>query len=95
MGVRVKRPGEQMLGDEKELLVSEDPAGEMLPYERLLGDAMRGDAHLFARQDEVEAQWRVVDPVLGDDYAALSIRPGDVGPRRSGSTGARRRRSLA
>ena len=36
----------------------------MLPYERLLGDAMRGDASLFARQDAIEAQWRIVDPIL-------------------------------
>ena len=50
----------------------EDPATTMLPYERLLGDAMRGDPSLFARQDAIEAQWRVVDPVLGD--ARRSIR---------------------
>jgi glucose-6-phosphate 1-dehydrogenase len=33
-------------------------------YERLLLDAMRGDATLFTRDDEVEAQWRIIDPVL-------------------------------
>jgi glucose-6-phosphate 1-dehydrogenase len=38
----------------------------MDPYERLLGDAMRGDATLFAREDAVEAAWRVVEPILGD-----------------------------
>ncbi len=34
-------------------------------YERLIMDAMRGDATLFTRNDEVEAQWRIVDPVVG------------------------------
>jgi glucose-6-phosphate 1-dehydrogenase len=38
----------------------------MEPYDRLLGDAMDGDAELFARQDGVEAQWRIVDPILGN-----------------------------
>jgi len=33
-------------------------------YERLITDAMRGDATLFTRNDEVEAQWRIIDPVL-------------------------------
>jgi glucose-6-phosphate 1-dehydrogenase len=33
-------------------------------YERLIMDAMRGDATLFTRDDEVEAQWRIIDPIL-------------------------------
>jgi glucose-6-phosphate 1-dehydrogenase len=44
----------------------------MAPYERLLGDAMRGDATLFTREDEVEAEWRVVDPVVA---APPPVRP--------------------
>ena len=36
------------------------------PYERLLGDALRGDPTLFNRVDAVEAAWRVIDPILGD-----------------------------
>src|SRR5208282_4482616 len=39
-------------------------AGEMDAYERVLGDAMTGDATLFAREDYVEEAWRIVDPVL-------------------------------
>jgi glucose-6-phosphate 1-dehydrogenase len=70
VGMRVKRPGvtsgDTMVGEWKELIAFEDPATETLPYERLLGDAMRGDQNLFARQDAIEAQWRIVDPVLGD-----------------------------
>jgi glucose-6-phosphate 1-dehydrogenase len=33
-------------------------------YERLIMDAMRGDPTLFTRDDEVEAQWRICDPIL-------------------------------
>ena len=51
------------------------------PYQRLLGDAMRGDGELFSREDIVDAQWRIVEPIL--DYAPphLSIRARNLGPR--------------
>ncbi|AKF07904.1 glucose-6-phosphate dehydrogenase [Sandaracinus amylolyticus] len=84
LGMRVKRPGitsgETMVGRARELLASEDPATETLPYERLLGDAMRGDPSLFARQDAIEAQWRVVEPVLGDVVPLRIYEPGTWGP---------------
>src|SRR5204862_431595 len=48
------------------LLVKNFEAGEMTPYERLIGDGIRGDAMLFVREDEVETAWTVVEPVLGD-----------------------------
>lgn len=66
VGARIKVAGEEMIGEEIELVAHEQSSGEMSPYERLLGDAMRGDATLFNREDAVEAAWRVVDPVLGD-----------------------------
>jgi glucose-6-phosphate 1-dehydrogenase len=78
--MRVKRPGEGMTGQDKELTASEDPALEMLPYERLLGDAMRGDATLFGRQDAIEAQWRIVDPILGAVTPLHVYEPGTWGP---------------
>ncbi len=65
LSARIKRPGEAMRGEEAELIARHRHADEMEPYERLLGDAMRGDTSLFAREDSVEAAWRVVDPVLG------------------------------
>jgi glucose-6-phosphate 1-dehydrogenase len=84
LGMRVKRPGlgsgEMMVGQDKELLASEASATETLPYERLLGDAMRGDQSLFARQDAIEAQWRVVDGVLGDATPLHLYDPGTWGP---------------
>jgi glucose-6-phosphate 1-dehydrogenase len=80
IGVQFKRPGEKMEGQEKELLVFERREPGMLPYERLLGDAMRGDAGLFARQDAIEAQWRIVDPVLDDKTPIFTYEPETWGP---------------
>jgi glucose-6-phosphate 1-dehydrogenase len=83
VGMRVMRPGmgvDPPLGEPTELLASEDPKLETLPYERLLDDAMRGDQMLFARQDEIEAQWRVVDPVLGDVTPVYTYDKGSWGP---------------
>ncbi len=53
-----------MAGENVELFVCHQHVDEMDAYERLIGDAMLGDATLFARQDEVEAAWRIVDPIL-------------------------------
>jgi len=66
LGARAKVPGEPMIGEDVELIARHHAGDEMAPYEWLLGDAMRGDATLFAREDSVEAAWRVVDPVLGN-----------------------------
>jgi glucose-6-phosphate 1-dehydrogenase len=66
LGARAKLPGEAMVGERVELVVRQAPADEMTPYERLLGDAIRGDPTLFVREDSVEAAWSVVDPVLGN-----------------------------
>ncbi|MGZ9076178.1 MAG: glucose-6-phosphate dehydrogenase, partial [Burkholderiaceae bacterium] len=63
-GARVKRPGDEMMGEPVELVARRSRASEDLPYERLLGDAIRGDASLFTRDDIVEAAWCVVDPIL-------------------------------
>jgi glucose-6-phosphate 1-dehydrogenase len=49
-----------------ELAFAEAPGADMRPYDRLIGAALAGERWLFARQDTVEAAWRVVDPVLGD-----------------------------
>jgi glucose-6-phosphate 1-dehydrogenase len=64
VSARAKVPGESMAGQVVELSVCHQVAGEMGPYERLIGDAMVGDSTLFAREDAVEAAWAVVDPVL-------------------------------
>jgi glucose-6-phosphate 1-dehydrogenase len=81
VGAQVKRPGEEMTGEETELAVVHHPHGdEMDAYERLLGDAMDGDATLFARQDAVEAAWAIVDPILGRTTPLRVYEPGTWGP---------------
>ncbi|MFP5231605.1 MAG: glucose-6-phosphate dehydrogenase [Acidobacteriota bacterium] len=64
LAARVKLAGKDFAGSQQELYLSEEQPGQEAPYERLLGDAMRGDGALFTRQDAVEAAWAVVDPVL-------------------------------
>jgi glucose-6-phosphate 1-dehydrogenase len=80
LGARAKVPGEAMIGEEVELIARHHAGDEMAPYERLLGDAMRGDASLFAREDTVEAAWRVVDPVLGSVTPVYPYEPNTWGP---------------
>jgi glucose-6-phosphate 1-dehydrogenase len=79
-GVRVKRAGEQMRGEPVELIAHRQPRREKSPYERLLGDAIRGDTALFTRDDCVEAAWRVIDPVLGNAAPLTLYEPGTWGP---------------
>jgi glucose-6-phosphate 1-dehydrogenase len=81
VGAQVKQPGESMQGEETELSFVDKPEGdEMDAYERLLGDAMDGDAALFARQDAVEASWAIVDPILGNQTPLFEYDPGTWGP---------------
>jgi glucose-6-phosphate 1-dehydrogenase len=79
---RIKRHGDQMVGDESELSFLRQSADddEMSAYERLLSDALEGDPTLFAREDGVEAAWRIVDPVIGEHTPALEYEPGSWGP---------------
>jgi len=80
LDVRSKIPGEAMAGCRVEMLASENAAEEMTPYERLLSDAMKGDPSLFAREDGVEAAWRVVDPILADATPVHGYAAGSWGP---------------
>lgn len=81
MGLRVKSPGEGMVGEPVELMLTERTASEMPPYQRLLCDALRGDGELFGREDIVDAQWRIVEPVLTHLPACEDYEPGSWGPR--------------
>jgi glucose-6-phosphate 1-dehydrogenase len=81
LGARVKKPGDGFESEPTELKVVQQPrADDMDPYERLLGEAMEGDTSLFARQDGVEAEWRVVDPVLDDATPVYPYKRGSWGP---------------
>ncbi len=81
LGARVKQPGEAMTGESIELIANRQTREVKRPYERLLGDAMRGDTTLFARQDAVDAAWRIVDPVLDTATPLYSYVAGTWGPR--------------
>jgi glucose-6-phosphate 1-dehydrogenase len=86
LGVMVKEPGETMAGREIELLACHHlDKDAMDAYERLLGDAMKGDATLFAREDYVEQAWRIVDPVLKADTVVQEYAPNTWGPAEAGS----------
>jgi len=72
IGVAGKKPGAGWEPQSEELVFAERPGSDQRPYDRLIGAALDGDASLFARQDSVEAAWRVVDPILGD---AVPVHP--------------------
>jgi len=81
LGVMGIAPGQEDVGREFEMLASSHPrADEMDAYEKVLGDAMAGDATLFAREDYVEEAWRIVDPVLKADAAIYEYEPHTWGP---------------
>jgi glucose-6-phosphate 1-dehydrogenase len=80
-GLTVLDAEEKMIGEPVELLASRYPdAEEMDAYERVLGDAMAGDATLFAREDYVEEAWRIVDLVLKADTPVYEYEAGTWGP---------------
>ncbi len=62
----MKKNGEEFVGERRELILTRSDPAEMKAYERLLGDAIDGKAELYARQDAIEAAWRVIDPITGD-----------------------------
>ena len=80
LSARIKAPGEGMVGTSAQLVDHHQPGDEMRPYERLLGDAMRGDHTLFGSESGVEAAWRVVDGVLGPEQPLYPYEPGSSGP---------------
>jgi glucose-6-phosphate 1-dehydrogenase len=79
-GALAKLNGEDMRGEPVELIARHNTQAEKSPYERLLGDAVRGDTSLFTQDDSVEAAWRVVDPILTGGLPVASYEPGTWGP---------------
>jgi len=80
LAARVKDVGKRFVGQQRELYACESLAGEEAPYDRLLGDAMAGDASLFTSLEAVEAAWTAVDAILVDHPKALPYQPGTWGP---------------
>jgi glucose-6-phosphate 1-dehydrogenase len=82
IGANVIAPGQETMSQTAEMLGTRLPRGdEMDAYERVLGDAMHGDATLFAREDYVEEAWRIVDPVLKAGTPVYEYEPGTWGPK--------------
>ena len=80
LAARVKTPGEEFRGTQRELIMTTESPLERAPYERLLAGAMAGDRALFTSRGSVEAAWRVVDRVLTDHHPAAPYEPGTWGP---------------
>jgi glucose-6-phosphate 1-dehydrogenase len=84
LGAQVKRPGEELMSTLAKLTaVEQQTADEVDAYERLLGDAMHGDGMLFVREDEVEAAWAIVEPILGSTSPLYSYEVGSWGPHQA------------
>ena len=82
LGMMVVTAGDGTSTQPVEMIASQHPrADEMDAYERVLGDAMNGDATLFAREDYVEEAWRIVDPVLKAGRPVSEYKPGTWGPK--------------
>jgi glucose-6-phosphate 1-dehydrogenase len=75
-----KKPGAGWEPQTDELTFAQRPGSDQRPYDRLIGAALDGDRWLFARQDTVEAAWKIVDPVLGDATPVHPYPRGSWGP---------------
>ena len=81
-GLNAISPENESVSLSRELLAGRHPAAEeMDAYERVLGDAMAGDATLFAREDYVEEAWRIVDPVLKAGTPVYEYQAKTWGPK--------------
>jgi glucose-6-phosphate 1-dehydrogenase len=85
MVVQAKQPGEVATRTvDLSLIFSEELGDAPEPYERLLGQALQGDARLFTREDGVEQTWRIVQPLLDAPPPVEPYTPGSWGPAGAG-----------
>jgi glucose-6-phosphate 1-dehydrogenase len=83
--VQAKKPGAQTTRTvDFPLIFSAELGAAPEPYERLIGDAMRGDSSLFTREDSVEETWRIVQPLLDSPPPVEVYQPGSWGPSQAG-----------
>jgi glucose-6-phosphate 1-dehydrogenase len=80
LGAHIKKAGPAMTGKNVELYVAQDQGDDMSAYERLISEALIGDTIYFAREDEVEAAWAIVDPLLNNPTPPIEYLPGSWGP---------------
>ncbi len=83
LAARVKRVGQEFVGDQQELDLLYEQSQEETPYARLLTDVMVGNGTLFTREDAIEAAWAVVEPVLKTHHPVLPYQPGSWGPKKA------------
>jgi glucose-6-phosphate 1-dehydrogenase len=76
-----KKPGVGWEPESQDLTFAQHPGSDERPYDRLIGAALEGERWLFARQDTVEAAWKIVDPVLGDVTPVHPYARGTWGPK--------------
>jgi glucose-6-phosphate 1-dehydrogenase len=80
LGAHVKKPGPVMTGHDVELFMAENEGDDMDAYEVLISAALIGDTSHFAREDEVEAAWAIVDPILKGGDAPIEYPKSSWGP---------------
>jgi glucose-6-phosphate 1-dehydrogenase len=80
LGAHTKRPGPVMTGRDVELFFAQQQGEDLDPYAALISSALIGDTTHFAREDEVEAAWAIVDPLLANPAAPIEYTPGSWGP---------------
>ena len=76
-----KKPGPGWEPESQDLTFAQHPGSDQRPYDRLIGAALEGERWQFARQDTVEAAWKIVDPVLGDVTPVHPYARGTWGPK--------------
>ncbi|HKD89316.1 MAG TPA: glucose-6-phosphate dehydrogenase [Streptosporangiaceae bacterium] len=76
-----KKPGPGWEPQTEDLTFAQRPGSDERPYDRLIGAALDGERVFFARQDTVEAAWRIVDPILGDVTPVHPYARGTWGPK--------------
>jgi glucose-6-phosphate 1-dehydrogenase len=80
LGAHIKKPGSVMTGESVELYVAQTEGEDMDAYAVLISAALIGDTSHFAREDEVEAAWQIVDPLLNLGTTPAQYLPGSWGP---------------
>ncbi len=80
LAARVKLPGKEFVGEQRELYLLDVDPHEESPYSRLLSDAIAGERALFTSAQAIEAAWAAVDPVLRDHKQAVPYARGSWGP---------------
>jgi glucose-6-phosphate 1-dehydrogenase len=83
LGAHIKKPGPAMTGENVELYVAQNEGDDMDAYAVLISAALIGDTSHFAREDEVEAAWTIIDPLLNSTTAPLEYLPGSWGPEQA------------